>query len=92
MANICIHCIISGLVQGVCYRNFAQTQARALAITGWVKNISSGEVEVLACGDEVQVNKFIEWLEKGPTLAKVEAVNCKPQPWQKYKDFSIVYG
>ena len=68
---ICRRFIVSGRVQGVFYRASTQRQARSRGLTGWVRNRSDGRVEVLACGDELQLGVFAKWLEIGPEYAKV---------------------
>jgi len=76
---ICRHYIITGRVQGVFYRASTQRQARALGLTGWVRNCSDGRVEVLACGGERQLSIFYNWLEIGPELSKVTNIKVSEQ-------------
>ncbi len=68
---ICRRFLVSGRVQGVFYRDSTRRQARAMGITGWVRNLFDGRVEVLACGDKQQLETFNKWLEIGPEYAKV---------------------
>ena len=68
---ICRRFLVSGRVQGVFYRDSTRRQAKALGISGWVRNLVDGRVEVLACGDERQLDIFSKWLEIGPEYAKV---------------------
>ena len=68
---ICRRYLVSGRVQGVFYRDSTRRQARAQGISGWVRNRFDGRVEVLACGDEQQLERFKKWLEIGPEYAKV---------------------
>ena len=76
---ICRHYIVSGRVQGVFFRANTQHQARALGLTGWVRNRYDGCVEVLACGDEQQLSIFAKWLEIGPELSKVTNIKVSEQ-------------
>jgi acylphosphatase len=55
----------------VFYRDSTRRQALALGITGWVRNLHDGRVEVLACGESGQLETFANWLEIGPEYAKV---------------------
>ncbi len=71
---VCKRCLISGRVQGVFYRASTAERARALAVTGYAKNLPDGRVEVLACGEEAAVKELCDWLWQGPPAAKVEAV------------------
>ena len=66
--------LVSGLVQGVFYRNWAVAQARELGLAGWVRNLRSGEVELLATGDEEALESLVERCRRGPPAAVVEHV------------------
>ena len=65
---------ITGQVQGVGYRWWAERQARALALDGWVRNCPDGSVELLAIGDEVALERLIEACRGGPPTASVAGV------------------
>jgi acylphosphatase len=71
---ICRHYFVSGRVQGVYFRGSTQRQAQSLDITGWVRNLSDGRVEVLACGDAVALDKLENWLRIGPQWANVSNI------------------
>lgn len=73
----CLHCIISGRVQGVFYRAATQEKAMQLGLTGWARNCEDGTVEVQACGPAERVAALKEWLWKGPRDANVDNVACK---------------
>ena len=66
--------LVHGRVQGVFFRAWTVKTARALDLTGWVRNLRSGEVELLAMGSETQLRDLIEQLHQGPSAAKVERV------------------
>lgn len=70
----CIKYLIAGRVQGVFYRTSTQDKARLLGLTGWVKNLADGRVEVLACGDDAQLKELETWLWQGPSHASVSEV------------------
>jgi len=75
---------VSGRVQGVFYRASAQARARELGITGYANNLPDGRVEVLACGEPVALERFVEWLRVGPVTAhvtSVEATEHRPATW-----------
>jgi len=67
--------LVSGRVQGVGYRAFAQRKARELGLTGYAENLPDGRVEVVAEGEEEDLKLFLEFLKRGPRLAEVEAVD-----------------
>lgn len=69
-----IHCLVSGHVQGVCFRAAASERAHELGVTGWARNLPDGRVEVLASGEGDAVDAFREWLDHGPPTARVDRV------------------
>ena len=66
-----MHVVISGLVQGVGYRYFALQKARVLGIRGYVRNMYTGEVEIVAQADEAALDTFMQDLRIGPRSAHV---------------------
>jgi acylphosphatase len=74
MSPVLRHYLISGRVQGVGYRAFSQRQAQSLGLNGWVRNLRSGQVEVLAEGSEFALGEFLKVLQEGPPAAKVAAI------------------
>lgn len=73
----CVHCYVSGKVQGVWYRGSAQKMAQELNLTGSARNLDDGRVEVLACGERRAIESFKQWLWQGPQLAQVNDVVCE---------------
>jgi len=67
----------SGRVQGVAYRFFAEKSARALGITGWIRNLPDGRVEVLAEGRGEDIERFLDRLREGPRLARVDSLDVR---------------
>lgn len=63
--------LISGRVQGVGFRYFAERMATEIGVTGWARNLSDGRVEVHANGTAPQLNDFEGRLRKGPAYADV---------------------
>jgi acylphosphatase len=84
-----IRLIITGRVQGVFYRKSAKEKADALNITGMVKNIAGGEVEIIASGTKEQLDNFIAWCKVGPPKAVVTKIEIEEQPLQLFLDFSV---
>ena len=69
---------ISGRVQGVGFRWFVREEARRLGVSGWVTNLSSGEVEVAAGGQASSLERLRRALEVGPTGAGVTDLTDLP--------------
>ncbi len=66
--------LVSGRVQGVGYRYFAQKEAQALGLSGYARNLGDGRVEVVAEGPETALCGLEGRLKQGPSFAHVEAV------------------
>lgn len=70
-----LHAYIKGKVQGVFFRDWTARQAHALGLTGWVKNIKDGRVEIVAEGKRGNLQKLIELAKKGPPQAEVDHID-----------------
>jgi acylphosphatase len=66
---------VRGRVQGVGFRWHTRAEARALGVTGWVKNLADGGVEAWLEGPPASVEALIAWLQRGPSGASVEDVS-----------------
>ena len=81
---------MSGHVQGVGFRYFAQDAARREGITGYVTNLADGRVEVLAEGEAESLERFERALRQGPSRSRVEHVIVDElDPHQGHHGFSI---
>ena len=69
-----IRLLISGRVQGVCFRAYARDEARRLGLRGWVRNLPDGRVEAVAQGDPAKIGTFEAWCQQGPSHARVREV------------------
>ena len=63
MAKKRLHVLYSGIVQGVGFRFTAERIAQSHGLTGWVRNIPDGRVEVLLEGEEAAINKFLKGIK-----------------------------
>lgn len=68
------HLRITGVVQGVGYRASFEDQARALRLSGWVRNRTDGSVEAVVRGDAEAVEQIVAWSKRGPRAARVSNV------------------
>jgi acylphosphatase len=75
-----LRAIVQGRVQGVFFRDSTRTEARALGLTGYVRNLPDGTVEVVAEGPREELEKLQGLLKIGPPSARVEAVEAQ---WQQ---------
>ncbi|MEW6481507.1 MAG: acylphosphatase [bacterium] len=86
------HLLISGSVQGVFFRANTRDIANSLFLSGWVKNLSDGRVEVWAEGEKEDIERLIEWCKKGPRGAFVSSVEIEYGDFTgEFKGFSIRY-
>ena len=69
-----LHLLIDGRVQGVGYRWFARQAGRELGLTGKVRNLPDGRVEVHAAGDPERLARLIDRLREGPPAARVTEI------------------
>jgi acylphosphatase len=66
--------LVTGKVQGVYFRHSTRLQAERLAVRGVARNLPDGSVEVIAHGTPEAVKSLREWLHRGPSGARVAAV------------------
>jgi len=81
--------IVRGTVQGVGFRYFVVREATRLGLTGWVRNIDSGEVEAFAQGPADALADLAAALHKGPEPAYVRGVEEQEAAPQKLAGFSV---
>ena len=74
MAMKRVKAIVSGRVQGVWYRARTRDKALGLGLTGYVRNLPDGAVEIVASGEETQVNALMDWARQGPPMAEVSGL------------------
>lgn len=86
-----LHVIVYGRVQGVFYRAYAAGHARELGITGYVRNLADGSVEVKAEGKRRDMEKLVSLLREGPSHARVVRVDISWSDYTgRYSGFDIL--
>ncbi len=86
-----MHLLVNGMVQGVGFRYYVHHAARRHYLTGWVKNLEDGRVEVLAEGEEEELRLFVKEIEKGSRFSTVKEVQTEWQAYSnKFRSFEIV--
>ena len=92
MAEKRAHLLIEGKVQGVCFRMYTEEEARRLGLTGWVRNLPDGRVELVAEGESDAVERLIRWAQSGPPLGRVDGVEAREEPHTgEFSSFRITY-
>lgn len=66
--------LVSGQVQGVCFRAFTRDEASSLKLSGWVRNLPDGRVELVAEGPREDVDALIAWSHRGSPYGRVDDV------------------
>lgn len=85
-----LHATVSGKVQGVYFRAWVFDQAKSLGLTGWVRNLEDGKVEVLAQGAQEALDALKERLPQGSPLSRVDSVKAERIQYDKtYDAFAI---
>ena len=85
-----MHLFISGQVQGVSYRANATRMASMLGVSGWVRNLPDGRVEIVAQGEEKALRNFLAWVHQGPAQSRVDHVETHwDEPTEDQPDFHI---
>lgn len=83
--------IVSGRVQGVAFRAYAEREAHVLGVTGWVRNEPDGSVAGHFEGDPEAVDAMVAWCREGPRLARVQRVVTRPGPVTGARSFEVRY-
>lgn len=92
MAKKRVRLTVSGRVQGVGFRANTRRRANQLNLTGWVRNLANGDVEIVAEGEETKIDKFMSWAKQGPRLAKVTDFKSNFENYKgEFDSFSIRY-
>ncbi|WP_281561324.1 acylphosphatase [Thalassomonas sp. RHCl1] len=87
--KVCFSVTVSGLVQGVYFRASSQQVAIDYGLSGYARNLSDGNVELLICGEQDNVEKMLNWLKQGPPEAEVEDLRHEQVQWQDHNFFAI---
>ena len=86
------HAIITGRVQGVCFRMETRRAVEHLKVSGWVRNKRDGSVEAVFEGDEADVNAALNWCRQGPRMARVDKVDVNWQDFTgEFERFDITF-
>lgn len=86
-----IRIIVRGKVQGVFFRKYSFDRASKLGLTGFVFNLSDGNVMIEATGETNALEDLVNWCRQGSPGADVEEVEVAALPLTNYNGFSIRY-
>jgi acylphosphatase len=93
MADIAeVHAVVSGRVQGVCFRAATRQAARLAGVCGWVRNLPGRQVEAVLQGERRAVETILDFLRVGPPGAQVTGIEVSWRPpGETYREFDIRY-
>ena len=92
MSKVGVHLIVKGRVQGVGFRYFSQRAGISNNLTGYVKNLSDGNVEIVAEGENQNLNHFINALWNDHSFARVLHISQSDLPFTgSFENFQIKY-
>ncbi|UCD96043.1 MAG: acylphosphatase [Candidatus Bathyarchaeota archaeon] len=84
------HMVIQGRVQGVFFRWETRRRAQNEGVTGWIRNLPDGNVEAVFEGEQVQVDRVVDFCRKGPLGARVQSVQVTYEKFLgEFSDFRI---
>lgn len=85
-----LNVLVLGDVQGCFFRASALEQAQSLNLTGWVRNLGDGSVEIEAEGRRYALEELLKWAQHGPPSARVENVIVRWMAFQdEYRTFRV---
>ncbi len=88
--SLSLRAIVRGHVQGVGFRDFVYTRARFLGLRGYVRNLDDlRSVEVVAEGEQEQLEQLLEYLQRGPRGSRVQEVETR---WGEASDRFTRFG
>jgi len=87
------HVIVSGKVQGVCFRIETKRVAESYNVSGWVKNNRNGTVEAVFEGEKGDVVSVVKWCKKGPAHSNVSKVDISEENYTgEFRGFNVTFG
>ncbi|MGH6614090.1 acylphosphatase [Sphingomonas sp.] len=79
---------ISGKVQHIGFRDWIVRKAHDNGVTGWVRNLRDGRVEMLVIGEADDVTAFLDACRQGPELARIDSLEARPDTERAPKGFT----
>ena len=87
-----IHVFITGRVQGVFFRQSTRVMAIKNNVNGWVRNLDDGRVEIIAQGEEQDIDNLSNWCRTGPANSRVDEFELQEESIaQEFENFEVRY-
>jgi acylphosphatase len=88
--RIAMRALVSGLVQGVGYRDFVRREAERLGVSGWVRNLRDGRVELQAEGAAGAVRDLLDRCRRGPPASRVSRMEAMTSEVSVKNGFTVL--
>jgi acylphosphatase len=83
--------VVQGTVQGIFFRQFVKGHADDLKLRGFVRNLESGDCEVIVEGEKESIDRLLEFVKKGPEHAQIRNVIVEERKWSgDFDEFKIL--
>jgi len=83
--------LVQGTVQGIFFRQFCKDKAESLSLKGYVRNLATGEIEILVEGEKEKIEEMYKILKQGPPHAQIRDIKVEEKKWSgEFKEFTIV--
>jgi len=83
--------IVQGTVQGVFFRQFVKDHADKLGIRGYIRNLTSGDVEIVAEGEGESIERFQRFVAKGPEHSHIRNLQVEEKKWSgEFEGFKVL--
>ena len=87
-----IHIFVTGRVQGVFFRQSARVMAIKNDVDGWIRNLDDGKVEIVAEGEESNINALVDWCKTGPANSRVDKFELSEENYTgEFEKFEVRY-
>ena len=87
-----IHIFVTGRVQGVFFRQSTKVMAIKNNVNGWVCNLDDGRVEIVAEGEESNINALTNWCKTGPANSRVDEFELSEENYtDEFENFEVRY-
>ena len=87
-----IHIFITGRVQGVFFRQSTRVMAIKNNVTGWIRNLDDGRVEIVAEGETQNIDNLVTWCKTGPANSRVDEFELSEENYTgEFENFEVRY-
>ena len=91
MVKKAVKFLVQGTVQGIFFRQFVKEHADNLRLTGFVRNLENGIVEIVVEGEQGGIDRLAHQVEQGPEHSQIRSVDVKEQKWSgDFSEFKIL--